>query len=86
MHTVELLEAALETAKECGILVRQEWLGGAPSGSCEFKGRRWLIVDLALSPAEQLATVLAALRELPKAPELANKPELQSLLRSKRAA
>jgi len=62
MHTVELLEQAMATAKELGYRIRQEWIdceGG--SGTCEFKGQKWIFLDLSLDPGEQLEIVLQAL-------------------------
>jgi hypothetical protein len=61
MHTVELLEQELERARREGYRVRQEWLGGAGGGVCHVRGEKWLFVDLALAPAEQLATVRESL-------------------------
>lgn len=61
MHTVERLEQALAAAAARGFIVRQDWFNGTVSATCELKGRRWLFIDLALSPSEQLATVLEAL-------------------------
>lgn len=61
MHTVELLDAAVNSARQVGFKVRFEWLGGAPAGACEIKGQKWLFVDLALTPTEQLDQVLTAL-------------------------
>jgi hypothetical protein len=61
MHTVELLEEALQTARSLGFTVRQEWLGGG-GGGCEIKGKRWLFVDLSLPAIEQLDQVLSAIR------------------------
>ncbi len=54
MHTVERLEQALAVAQRRGFIVRQDWFNGTISATCELKGRRWLFIDLALSPAEQL--------------------------------
>ena len=61
MHTVERLEQALAVAQRRGFIVRQDWFNGTVSATCELKGRRWLFIDLALSPAEQLDMVLEAL-------------------------
>jgi hypothetical protein len=63
-HTVQLLQAALAIARHAGYEVRMEWLGGQTGGACEVAGRRWLFVDLALSPAEQLEQVAHALRSV----------------------
>lgn len=66
MHTVELLEQALATAEKLGYKIRQDWLGGSGGGACEFAGRKWIFVDLALNAVEQLEQVTEALREDPE--------------------
>jgi hypothetical protein len=65
MHTVELLERAIATAQRVGYTVRHEWLGGTGGGACEFGGRKWIFIDLALSVIEQLDQVSEALRNDP---------------------
>jgi hypothetical protein len=85
MRTVELLERALAAAKSLGYGVRHEYLGGAGGGACEFGGRKWIFVDLALSTEEQLEQVIAALRGEPRALFADPSPELRRLL-SRRAA
>jgi hypothetical protein len=65
MHTVDALEAALALAKQAGYLVREEWLGGAGGGGCEIHGCKWIFLDLALGPEEQLDQVLDTLRHDP---------------------
>jgi len=62
MHTVELLDRAIERARQLGYEIRHEWLGGKGGGDCELAGRKILFVDLACPPEEQLAQVLEALR------------------------
>lgn len=62
MHTVDALHAALGLAEKAGYQVRHEWLGGSGGGGCELKGRKMLLVDLALGPQEQLEIVLDVLR------------------------
>jgi hypothetical protein len=62
MHTVELLNEALEAARRLGYDVRQDWLGGDGGGHCLVRGRRMLLPDLAQSPNEQLDVVADALR------------------------
>ena len=54
MHTVELREQALAVAEQLGYHIRQEWLGGSGGGQCEFAGRKWIFVDLALSAGNNL--------------------------------
>ncbi len=86
MHTVEILDQALSLATECGIVVRQDWFGGSAAGACAFKGRRWIFLDLSLSPHEQLGQVLQALRGLPNLPRQDMSPQLQALLAARVAA
>jgi len=62
MHTVDALEAALALAKQAGYRVREEWLGGTGGGGCEIRGSKWIFLDLALGPEEQLDQVLDTLR------------------------
>ena len=62
MHTVELLDQALEVARAAGYQIRQEWLGGSGGGGCEIGGQKWVFLDLALSPAEQLDQIVDTLR------------------------
>ena len=62
MRTVELLERSLTVAHNLGYQVRHEWLGGSGGGACEYGGRKWLFVDLALTVDEQLDQVCRALR------------------------
>jgi hypothetical protein len=86
MHTVELLEEATSLAARLGFKIRQEWFGGCAAGACEIKGQKWIFIDLALSPREQLEQVLAALREMAILPDLAASGHLQTLLQPRRAA
>ena len=65
MHTVHLLEQALEVASQLGYQIRHEWLGGNGGGACEFLGKKWIFVDLSLNAIEQLDQVESALREDP---------------------
>jgi hypothetical protein len=65
MHTVEALQTALKLAEQAGYQIRHDWLGGSGGGGCEVKGRKLLLVDLALGPQEQLEIVLDTLRRDP---------------------
>jgi hypothetical protein len=85
MHTVDLLAQALATAQRLGFRVRQEWLGGM-GGACELRGQKWLFLDEALSPAEQLAVVLDALREDPGFARLSVDSEMARLVNLRKAA
>ena len=84
MHTVELLEESVRVAASLGFLVRQEWLSGG-GGACEIKGKRWLFIDLSLSPLEQLDQVLSAIRSVPS-DQLSMSPELRRMLKPRMAA
>ncbi len=66
MRTVEALRAVLRLAEQAGYEVRHEWLDGAGGGACEVKGRKLLVLDLALGPQEQLQIVLDALHRDPE--------------------
>ena len=61
MHTVELFEEAVGLAKRAGYQFRQEWLGGSGGGGCEIAGKKWIFLDLALPPEDQLDQVLETL-------------------------
>jgi hypothetical protein len=80
MHTVEILEQALELAGQLGYAVRQEWLAGSGGGACEVRGRKLLFLDLDLGVDEQLDQVLQALRGEPRAADGLAPPELRTLL------
>ena len=86
MHTVEMLECALDFANHAGYGIRHEWLDGASSGRCEIAGQKWLFVDLALSPIEQLDQVLEALRSDPDIGAVKAPGELQRALGIRPAA
>ena len=86
MHTVETLERLLTLAGQMGYVIRQEWLGGSGGGECEFGGRRYIFVDLALSVVEQLDQVAAVLRSDPTLPLTRPAPALLSVLGLRRAA
>jgi hypothetical protein len=85
MHTVDLLATALAAAQRLGFRVRHEWLGGM-GGACELRGQKWLFLDEALSPVEQLEVVLEALRGDPSVGRLPLDSELARLLDIRRAA
>jgi hypothetical protein len=86
MHTVELLEHALDLAGRLGYTVRQEWLGGLSGGGCELRGCKIIFVDLALGPDDQLEQVLDALRREPGTTGLSVPPRLRELLEPRRSA
>ncbi len=86
MHTVALLREAIRVAGEAGYKVRQEWLGGAPGGGCEIRGRKWLFLNLHLGPGEQLEEVLSTLKWDPAVPSVRMADELRSLLQVRKSA
>jgi len=86
MHTVEMLEQVLTVAERLGYGVRHEWLGGQGCNACEFGGRKWLFVDLAVSAAEQLDQIAEALQNDPGVHLLQLQPEMQQLLGTRHAA
>ncbi len=69
MHSVELLEQALETVKKLGYQVREECVGGNGGGSCVVRGQKSLFLDPMLDIPDRLELVCQALQE-----ELANNP------------
>jgi len=86
MHTIELLEQALDLAGRLGYKVRQEWLDGIGGGGCELGGRKVLFLDLALGPVDQLDQVLDTLRREPDAARLPMPHQLRELLKVRTSA
>lgn len=66
MHTLDLLQIALETARQQGYQIRREWLGGIAAGGCRISGRKILFVDVSLSVLEQLEQVASSLASDPE--------------------
>jgi len=79
MHTVDVLDQALDLAGQLGYLIRHEWLGGG-GGGCELNGQKILFLDLALGPDEQLDRVLDTLRLSPEITTLPMSDQLRHLL------
>jgi len=86
MHTALMLERMVEIAERAGYTVRLEWLGGTGGGACEFGGRKWIFVDLALSVVEQLEQVAGALKDDPAAWKADAPPAVRQYLVHRRAA
>ena len=86
MHTVELLQEALDAARRLGYEVRQDWLGGNGGGHCLVRGRKWLLLDVAQTADEQLEIVADALRGEPGAASAAESRELVERLQTRAAA
>ena len=86
MHTVELLEQALDLAERFGYKVWQEWLDGSCGGGCQLRGRKVLFLDLALGPGDQLDQVLDTLRRERGVLGLPMAGPLRELLRCRKSA
>jgi hypothetical protein len=86
MHTVDLLDHALDVARQLGYRIRHEWLSGSGGGGCLIKGEKWLFLDLALTPLEQLALVADAVRGDPGLAQIEMASTLQSYLELRRSA
>ena len=86
MHTVAMLQEALDTARRLGYEVRQDWLGGDGGGHCLVRGRKWLLLDVAQSADEQLDVVAEALRTESGAAHAVRSDELAERLQLRRAA
>ena len=86
MHTVELLQQALDTARRLGYEVRQDWLGGNGGGHCLVRGRKWILLDVAQTVDEQLDVVVDALRDEPGAARAVRSPELAERMQPRRMA
>jgi hypothetical protein len=86
MHTVELLNEAVDTARRLGYEVRQDWLGGNGGGHCLVRGRKWLLLDMAQTAEEQLHIVADALRGDAAATKAIRSPELAQRLNRQKVA
>ena len=80
MHTIELLEQALDLAGRLGYTIRQDWLAGNGGGGCELRGRKLFFLDLDLAVDEQLQQILETVRREPDAPNLPMSQELRQRL------
>ena len=65
LNTVEILHQATEMARIMGSQIREEWLGGTGGGGCEFGGKKWIFLDVADNPLEQLESVADVLCQDP---------------------
>lgn len=52
--TIEQIDQLTKIAEATGYQVRHEYFGGTGGGVCEFGGKKFLFLDLALSSIEQL--------------------------------
>jgi hypothetical protein len=86
MHTVELLNEAVQAARQLGYEVRHDWLGGNGGGHCLVRGRKWLLLDVAQTADEQLDIVTDALSTEAGAQQAIKSPELAKRLSARCAA
>jgi hypothetical protein len=86
MNNAALLAEGLELARQFGFQIREEDLDGAGGGHCSFAGKKWLLLDVAQSPQEQLADVADALRNEPNIVRCTMSHALAAKLQTKMAA
>ena len=86
MHTVDLLVQALATARRMGFKIREDWLDGNGGGGCVLHGQKWIFIDLAVDPHEQLERVADTLLEDPAIHKTDMPAELQAFLGVRRSA
>ncbi len=86
MHTVELVKEAIRLAGRAGYRIRQEYLGGAAGGGCEFGGQKWIFLDVSLGPVDQLDQILEALRHDCRVLGMPMADELRGRLQTRKSA
>lgn len=86
MHSLDLLQIALETAKRQGFSIRREWLGGVAGGKCRIGHKKILFVDISLSVLEQLQQVTSSLATEHNLPLAELDPALVRVIRATREA
>ena len=64
MSIIEEIDRWTAAAEAAGIEIRYENFGGTGGGLCEYQGKRWLFIDLALSAGEQLERIRSELNGL----------------------
>jgi hypothetical protein len=84
IHSLELLELAIDAASRLGYRIREDALGGFPGGACQIKDQKWLFLDPAQSTRERLLVVLAALAVDPGTAAVELSAPLAGLLKSMR--
>jgi hypothetical protein len=86
MHTVEMLNEAVQAARRLGYEVRQDWLGGNGGGHCLVRGRKWILLDMAQTADEQLSVMAEALRGENAVSTAVKSPEVAQRLALRQAA
>ena len=62
MHSVDILDEAIDLVRQSGFDVRQQWLGESNGGVCRV-GKQWILfVNLTLPADEQLRSLIGSLR------------------------
>ena len=52
LSLIAQLDGLIHQARQSGYEIRYEYLSGNGGGICEYAGKRWLFIDLALSAEE----------------------------------
>lgn len=63
MSVIEEIDQLTKIAETVGYRVRNEYFGGTGGGVCEFGGKKYLFLDLALSSVDQLEKLRTILIE-----------------------
>ena len=61
LSPITQLDSLIQQARQSGFEVRYEYLGGNGGGICEYAGKRWLYIDLALTAEESWEVLREAL-------------------------
>ncbi len=61
MSQLKQYEQFLEVAQQLGYQVRYDYFGGTGGGVCQYGGKKWLFIDLALTVQDQMDVVFSAL-------------------------
>jgi hypothetical protein len=85
-HAVQLVEFASEVANRLGYRIRHDWLGEVAAGVCRIQGQKWIFLDLADGPADQLAVLSDALRADPRLSNLEMPEDLARYLDVRKSA
>lgn len=86
MSTAKLLAEAIEVARQLEYTVCEEYLEGAGGGHCMCGGKKWLLLDVTQSVAEQLTDVVDALQCEPAVWQRSLSPDLGQMLEVRKAA
>lgn len=86
MNHVHHLDEWLSIAQRLGYQIRYDYFGGTGGGVCQFNGKKWLFIDLALSPQDQLELVANALGNDALLDTIPLTDEMRQLIRGLKAA